>query len=117
MDHLKSAVSLQAYGQKDPVVEYKREARKQFEGIFDEILEKVKKAVTFLDTEYMIKSMTVASQIQKQAEIAIANSGKSEDGKSRGKTVVKNKDENIGRNDPCPCGSGKKYKKCCGRNK
>jgi preprotein translocase subunit SecA len=116
MDHLKSAVSLQAYGQKDPVIEYKREAKKQFEGIFDEILEKVKKAITFLDTEYMIKSMTVASKIQKQAEMAIANSGKNEDGqKAKGKTVIKTEQEKVGRNEPCPCGSGKKYKNCCGR--
>ena len=117
MDHLKSSVSLQAYGQKDPVVEYKREARKLFDGIFEEILEKVKKAIVFLDTEYMIKSMSVESKIQKQAELAIANSTKAEDGKSKGKTKVKTKEENIGRNDPCPCGSGKKYKKCCGKNK
>ncbi len=115
MEHLKSAVSLQAYGQKDPVVEYKKEARKHFDGIFTEILEKVKKNITYFDPEYFQKAMDVKSQIEKQAEIAIANSGKSEDGKSKGKTVVKNKQENIGRNDLCYCGSGKKYKKCHGK--
>ena len=115
MEHLKSAVSLQSYGQKDPVVEYKKEARKHFDGIFGEILEKVQKSVTYFDPEYFQKTMDVKSKIEKQAEIAIANAGQAEDGKKKGKTVVKTNEEKISRNDPCPCGSGKKYKKCCGK--
>lgn len=116
MEHLKSAVSLQAYGQKDPVVEYKKEARKHFDGIFTEILEKVKKTIKYFDPEYFQKTMDVKSKIEKQAEIAILNSGKSEDGNKKGKTKIKTNNENIGRNDPCHCGSGKKYKKCHGKN-
>jgi preprotein translocase subunit SecA len=118
MEHLKSAVYLQAYGQKDPVIEYKREARKHFDGIYNEIKEKIKRAITSLDTKYILESMSVKSRIEKQAEIAIANSGKSEDSeKSQNKTIRKNKGENVGRNEPCSCGSGKKFKKCCGQKK
>ena len=116
MEHLKSSVSLQAYGQKDPVIEYKREARKHFDGIFEEIKEKLKKVVISLDTKYILESMSVKSQIEKQAEIAIANSGKSRNGqKSKGNIIVKDKKKDVGRNDPCYCGSGKKYKKCHGK--
>jgi preprotein translocase subunit SecA len=115
MEHLKSSVSLQAYGQKDPVIEYKREARKHFDGIFDEIKEKLKKIIIGLDTKYILESMSVKSQIEKQAEIAIKNSGKNENEDKKGKTIKKNKEENIGRNDLCYCGSGKKYKKCHGK--
>lgn len=115
MEHLKQSVSLQAYGQKDPVVEYKKEARKHFDGIFTDILEKVKKTIVFFDPEYFQKAMDVKSKIEKQAEIAIANSGKSEDGGSKGKTIVKDKENSLGRNDPCHCGSGKKFKKCHGK--
>ncbi len=117
MEHLRSSVSLQAYGQKDPIVEYKREAKKHFENIFTEILARVQDGVIKLDVDYIQENMSIHSKIQKQAEMAIANSIKAEDGeKSKGKTIVKDKEQIIGRNDPCPCGSGKKYKKCCGRN-
>lgn len=115
MEHLKSSVSLQAYGQKDPVIEYKKEASKHFEGIFEEIKEKIKKVVIALDTKYILETMSVKSKIEKQAELAIKNSGKSESRDGKGKTIIKNKEEAVGRNEPCYCGSGKKYKKCHGK--
>jgi preprotein translocase subunit SecA len=115
MEHLKSSVSLQAYGQKDPVVEYKKEARKHFDGIYADILGKIKSTIVSFDPEYFKKTMDVKSRIEKQAELAIANSGKREDGKTKGKTLVKNKEDEVGRNETCPCGSGKKYKKCHGK--
>ncbi len=115
MEHLRSSVSLQAYGQKDPLIEYKKEAKQQFENIFNEIKNRVANSILRLNINAVLDSMDVKTKIQKQAEKAIASSMKSEDGK--GKTIIKNNEENIGRNDPCICGSGKKYKKCCGLNK
>ena len=118
MDHLKSSVSLQAYGQKDPVIEYKREAKKYFSGFFDEIKEKVKNYLTYVDIGFM-KQMAegkVQTEIEKQSEKAIESSGKTEESKDKKKEPIRNENK-VGRNDPCPCGSGKKYKNCCGREK
>lgn len=117
MDHLKSSVSLQAYGQKDPVIEYKREAKKYFEGFFKEINEKVKNYLTYVDIAFM-KQMAegkIQTEIEKQSEKAIESSGKTEDSKPKKKEPVK-KEKSVGRNDTCPCGSGKKYKNCCGKD-
>jgi preprotein translocase subunit SecA len=114
MEHLKSSVSLQAYGQKDPVIEYKKEARKHFNNIFEDINLKLKKTITSLDAKFIFDSMPVKSRIQKQAEIAIANSGKSVDGDKKGETKTKSREESMGRNEVCHCGSGKKFKKCHG---
>ena len=117
MDHLKSSVSLQAYGQKDPVIEYKKEAKKYFDGFFDDIKSKVKNYLTYVDIAFM-KQMAegkVQTEIEKQAEQAIEASGKTEDSEPKKKEPVKNENK-VGRNDPCPCGSGKKYKNCCGKN-
>ena len=117
MDHLKSSVSLQAYGQKDPVIEYKREAKKSFETFFQDIKDKIKNYLTFVDVNFM-KQMAegkVQTEMEKQAEKAIESSGKTEESKDKKKEPVKKDTGEVGRNDICPCGSGKKYKKCCGK--
>ena len=114
MDHLKASVSLQAYGQRDPIIEYKREAKKSFENFFDDIKERVRNYLTYVDVNFLKQMEVQKSEMEKQAEKAIENSGKS-DGTTKKEPVKKA--EKIGRNDPCPCGSGKKYKNCCGKNK
>jgi preprotein translocase subunit SecA len=108
MDHLKEGIGLRGYGQRDPLVEYKKEA-------FD----------AFIDVGERISSEVVNRlfkiQIARESEVekklapkpARLNYGR-EGGSSSAGPVVRNR--KIGRNDPCICGSGKKYKKCCGRN-
>ncbi|HNU79522.1 MAG TPA: preprotein translocase subunit SecA [Bacillota bacterium] len=103
MDQLREGISLRAYGQKDPVQAY------QIEG-YDMFLELVKNIKE--DTVRFIYRVNISNlpQREKVAEPVATN----QEGGVR-KPVVK--EDKIGRNDPCPCGSGKKYKKCCGMNK
>ena len=113
MDHLRSSVSLQSYGQKDPVIEYKKEARRYFEEFFSDLKNRVGKYLHFLDSEFYKKMLYGNTEMEKMAEKAIKNSGKTDENTK--KEPVKS-DKKVGRNDPCPCGSGKKYKNCCGKN-
>ncbi len=103
MDQLREGISLRAYGQKDPVQAY------QIEGydMFQELIRNIKE-----DTVRFIYNVNLSSlpKREKVAEPVVTN----QEGGMR-KPIVK--EEKIGRNDPCPCGSGKKYKKCCGANK
>ena len=102
MDQLKNGIGLRAYGQHDPVVEYKIEGM----DMFDEMINNIK-----TDTVKMLyHAKTNAEMKREQVAEPIQTSG---DGSLK-KSPVKN-DEKIGRNDLCPCGSGLKYKKCCGK--
>jgi len=103
MDQLRQGISLRAYGQKDPVMEYKFEGYEMFQDMVKSIQEEV---VTLL---YHIRVQANMPKREKVAEPVEASHGN-----QPRKPVVK--DAKIGRNDPCPCGSGKKYKKCCGAN-
>ena len=116
MDHLKEGIGLRAYGQKDPLVEYKRES---FE-MFAQMKERIENdAVRFL---FLLDPMTEEEREKEaerrraeQAQIFASASRSAAGVAARGgvKTVVRKKAK-VGRNDPCPCGSGKKYKKCHG---
>ena len=108
MDHLKEGIGLRGYGQKDPIREYQKEGYEMF-----------------MDMVYRIKTDTIEKlcrvQIQREEEIEEMQEKQRQDYiMSRGedtaapKTVKRDHDK-IGRNDPCPCGSGKKHKKCCGQ--
>ncbi|MCX8132265.1 MAG: preprotein translocase subunit SecA [Clostridia bacterium] len=105
MDQLKHGIGLRAYGQRDPVIEYKFEGFEMFEEMIKNIQEDSVKMVlnSHIDSEN-------APQREKVAEPITASHG--DEGPR--KPVVKN--DRVGRNDTCPCGSGKKYKKCCGAN-
>lgn len=108
MDHLKEGVGLRGYGQRDPLVEYKKEA---FE-IFGDLSGRVAAEVV---TRLMKIQIAREEKIERKfaARPARLNYGRGgEDAKPQ--TVIK--DRKVGRNDPCICGSGKKYKKCCGVN-
>ncbi|MBR5626691.1 MAG: SEC-C domain-containing protein, partial [Thermoguttaceae bacterium] len=129
MDHLKASVSFRGYAQVDPKVEYKREGMKVFEAMWDGIFERVTDYVyrveqlderfigsTWTEAEASHHSMSgtsavnaAAQEIQNQQEAAI------EATKSHKVETIRNKKPRIGRNEPCPCGSGKKYKNCCGK--
>jgi len=106
MDQLKNGIGLRAYGQRDPVVEYKFEGFQMFEEMIKTIQEDSIKLLvrSRIDKEH-------APKREKVAEPVNASLG----GGDEPKKPVTNKNK-VGRNDPCPCGSGKKYKKCCGAN-
>ncbi|HPC86482.1 MAG TPA: preprotein translocase subunit SecA [Smithellaceae bacterium] len=107
MDHLREGIGLRGYGQKDPVREYQREGY----AMFMEMISRIK-----MDT---LEKLCLV-RIQREEEVEeIRQKQKQDYILSRGEDTpvqktVKRETEKIGRNDPCPCGSGKKYKKCCG---
>ncbi len=103
MDQLRQGVSLRAYGQHDPIVEYKTIGFDMFEEMVQNIREDTVKVVLHANLTKPIE--------RKEAATPIAPSNGSAEPASR--TV--RKEAKVGRNDPCPCGSGKKYKKCCGQ--
>lgn len=108
MDRLKEGIGLRAYGQKDPIVEFKREGFDLFSAMMDRVEEEIVRYLFLLDPALHQEEREVSKR-----EKAYSYSGGEEQEKPRGKTVVR-KGKKVGRNDPCPCGSGKKYKKCCG---
>ena len=105
MDTLKRGISLRGYAHENPINAYKREGLDMFEAMIESIQ---------LDTVTILLKSEVRKTPTKQAEKKeLQEGGGSSENKPSG-TIVKGK--KIGRNDPCPCGSGKKYKNCCGRN-
>jgi preprotein translocase subunit SecA len=130
MDHLRSGIGLVGYAQKDPKVEYKREGRKAFLAMWDRIDEQVTQAIFRLEKEsqafvselWQITSETHAAPPPVEAAPEpqyqeTSGSNQPEPGApDKAIDPIKNLAPRVGRNDPCPCGSGKKYKKCCGMN-
>ncbi|WP_353684818.1 preprotein translocase subunit SecA [Thermodesulfovibrio sp. 3907-1M] len=103
IDHIKEGIGLRGYAQKDPLVEYKKEAFELFE-------EMSRNIISDILTRLFKIQVREESQVKLQKTQKIQRSGG--DGANR----PAQKPKKIGRNDPCPCGSGKKYKKCCGKN-
>ncbi len=123
MDHLKSGIGLRSFAQQDPRVAYKHEGARQFEQMQTSVREKVTDMVfkVRLTAEaqvanvYQVSSM-VHEQLAGYDHLAQDMAERQEAGQSKKvQTIVRDKPK-VGRNDPCPCGSGKKYKKCCGKN-
>jgi preprotein translocase subunit SecA len=110
MDHLKEGIGLRGYGQKDPLLEYKREGLEMFQESMARIDEKAITTLFHLQIEKPEEAVMERSQRPQEVNYSHGSGGR---GATRVKTVVKG--QKIGRNEPCPCGSGKKYKKCCGR--
>jgi preprotein translocase subunit SecA len=108
MDHLKEGIGLRAYGQRDPLVEYKREGFEIFSAMMDRVEEDIVRYLFLLEPAVQQEEKKV-----QRREQSYSYSAPDQEEKKPGKTVVR-KDKKVGRNDPCPCGSGKKYKKCCG---
>lgn len=104
MDQLRYGIGLRAYGQKDPVIEYKREG---FE-MFDEMIKNIQQ-----DTIKMLFHIRKENVVQRQ-QVAREVTASHGDQAETVKKPKKRETAKVGRNDPCPCGSGKKYKKCCG---
>ena len=114
MDELKDGIGLRAYGQKDPVALYKLEGFDMFEQMTNDIKIDVVKILTHLQGPQKVeRKQTVkitGEGLKQDRETAVPN--KSQNAPN---TPVKNEGPQVGRNDPCPCGSGKKYKNCCGK--
>ncbi len=109
MDDLRGGVGLAAYAQRNPLNEYRIAAGEMFENMIADIRTDTVRMILFSRPAEQIKR----AEIAKQKAASVASVG-GEAVKKR--PVVKKAAEKIGRNDPCPCGSGKKYKKCCGAN-
>ena len=110
LDHLKKGVGLRAYGQKDPLIEYQKESYSMFEKMITRVRDEM---VEYVFRIQLPPRVVHRPKMQETRENAISAQSDSEGAKLQ-KTAVLQK---IGRNDPCPCGSGKKYKKCHGKNK
>ena len=103
MDQLKQGIGLQAYGQKDPVVAYKMMGYDMFEEMSIGITE---------DTVRLLMHIQIEQKVEREQVAKVTGTNKYD---SATKTSVKRTEKKIYPNDPCPCGSGKKYKNCCGR--
>jgi preprotein translocase subunit SecA len=110
MDHLREGIGLRGYGQKDPKQEYKREGFAMFQDTLQRINEHTFRALTRL----RIKAEVDEEEFKHEDTTKKAKLHGSGDAQAKPSTV-KREAPKVGRNDPCPCGSGKKYKKCCGR--
>ena len=125
MDGLREGVYLRAYGQKDPLVEYKSEAYKMFVELMDRIRGEVLTNL-FRSTTNLASFETFLSQLQQKLSGGESPDGAAgvrppsraaapEQGELKIELPVRRDVPKVGRNEPCPCGSGKKFKACCGR--
>ena len=105
MQELRQGIGLRAYGQNDPVVEYKREGYEMFERMIAAIQEETLRRI-------FLARVQVGSTVKRERVAKVTGESAGADGTVKKQPVKKGK--KVGRNDPCPCGSGKKYKKCCG---
>ena len=103
MEQLRQGVGLQAYGQRDPLVEYKMNGYEMFDAMTENIKE---------DTVRLLLHVKVEQKVEREEVAKVTGTNKDD---SLQKGPVK-KEVKVYPNDPCPCGSGKKYKQCCGRN-
>jgi preprotein translocase subunit SecA len=117
IDQLKEGIGLRGYGQKDPKIEYQREAYQMFLEMLDRIkrdtVEKLFAIQIAKDQEvHEMRSERKQTFVMTRGPMAAAaqRGGETEEGKG---VTVRREGKKVGRNDPCPCGSGKKYKKCC----
>ena len=103
MDQLRQGIGLQAYGQRDPLVEYKMSGYDMFDSMKANIQE---------DTVKLLLHVKVEQKVEREQVAKVTGTNKDD---SLAKAPVKRADSKVYPNDPCPCGSGKKYKQCCGR--
>ncbi len=113
MDHLKEGVGLRGYGQKNPLQEYQKEGFEMFEEMVHRIQEDV--AQKLFTIEMARESAVQEMQVQQRPQRMVLSHG-SADQPAAAPAQAKRDGMKAGRNDPCPCGSGKKYKRCHGKN-
>jgi preprotein translocase subunit SecA len=110
MDHLKEGIGLRGYAQRDPLVEYKKESFDLFEDLMSRIEEDTLRFLFLLQPVEQKKQEEQVERRQRRQQFVMSNQGGGDGATSQ----VKRDAPKVGRNDPCPCGSGKKYKKCHG---
>ena len=115
MDELKNGIGLRAYGQKDPVVQYRLEGFDMFDEMINDIKFDVTKILMHIRQQGEIKRQETVKITGEALEAIHSVDGGAKIGTDVDRTV-RNDGPKVGRNDPCPCGSGKKYKNCCGKN-
>ena len=123
LDHLREGIGLRGYGQKDPLVEYKRESFELFRDLWNRSTEEIVKMLFLLHPVASEGEAPVQTQTQStfsysgpgRDEGTISRRSRIEAQSGKGMSSVGSKAVKVGRNQPCPCDSGKKYKKCCGR--
>jgi len=111
MDHLKEGIGLRGYGQRNPLTEYQKEGFSMFDAMMrvmqQDVVEKV--------FSVQVSQRESAEQIEQQRrpqQVVMSHGGETE---AASQPTVKREGDKVGRNDPCPCGSGKKYKRCHGK--
>jgi len=109
LDHLKEGIGLRGYAQKDPKVEYKRESFEMLAEMKERIEDEVVRRLWLIEPVLQQEQQEVQKQRERMRRVVYGASQAAAD-----KKTVQRKTARVGRNDPCPCGSGKKYKKCCG---
>lgn len=114
MDELKNGIGLRAYGQKDPVVQYRLEGFDMFDEMINDIKLDVTKILMHIRQQGEVKRQETVKITGEALEAIHSVDGGSKIGTDVDRTV-RNEGPKVGRNDPCPCGSGKKYKNCCGK--
>ncbi len=120
IDHLKQGIGLVGYGQKDPLVEYKKESFDMFQAMLDRI--DTATVRTLFNLQVVAEQAPEQLQQRRQRRptsmtFTGPNQGATAAGEEAARTKTVTRDQpKVGRNEPCPCGSGKKYKKCCGAN-
>ena len=105
MEQLRQGIGLQAYGQRDPLVEYKMSGYEMFENMTQGIKE---------DTVRVLYHIRIEQKVEREQVAKVTGTNKDDSGPRK---PVRRENVKIYPNDPCPCGSGKKYKNCCGRNR
>jgi preprotein translocase subunit SecA len=123
MDHLKSSIWMRGWAEKDPKTEYKREGSRMFEEMLDTIEDRVTDIIFKIRLEAGARTRSVWNVSQTShdevGQFAMAEQQRAAAQAPQGEVKVKQikiDTPKVGRNEPCPCGSGKKYKKCCGKN-
>jgi preprotein translocase subunit SecA len=110
MDHLKEGIGMRAYAQQNPLLVYKKEGFEMFQGLMERI--KAETLGILFRIQLADPDTLEARHEPKTQDLVFSGSGGGQPAK---KKPVQRSSDKVGRNDPCPCGSGKKYKKCCGR--
>ena len=108
MQELRQGIGLRAYGQNDPVVAYKKEGYEMFESMIAAIQAETIRRI------FLARVQVGATTVKRERVAKVTGESAGSDGTVKKQPVKKG--QKVGRNDPCPCGSGKKYKKCCGKN-
>jgi len=123
MDHLKSSIWMRSLAEKDPKTEFKREGSRMFEEMLETIEDRVTDIIFKVHLEAGARARSVWNVSQTShdevGQFAMAERQRAAAQASQGEVKIKQiklEQPKVGRNDPCPCGSGKKYKKCCGKN-